>query len=362
MSTILIPTEAIGSIPRPQSVVDAYDEFRKGRLTAEELDNAAQEARLETLRRLEQTGSSCVSDGEQSKFSGFAGYCLHGSDVLSSDGAFIIEFEDGHTRSIPQLARGPFRYSHSADQLLDWTIKQTKQPVKQSVISPALLSFIYPETPIPGYSRPAFIRDLLSEHVAEVRRCLDLGAYKVQIDFTEARFSLKIDPSGELLEHMVDLINQALESFTPAERLRIGVHTCPGADLGSRHSGNVAYNDLLPTLFDIDAGSFYVAMTGENDPKVALRLIKTLLRPNMRVFVGVIDPISAEIETPELVMKRIMEAAEYIPVDNLGTTDDCGFAPFLDDMSTSREVAFRKIQARVKGTRMAERELSTAFA
>jgi 5-methyltetrahydropteroyltriglutamate--homocysteine methyltransferase len=48
-----------------------------------------------------------------------------------------------------------------------------------------------------------------------------------------------------------------------------------------------------------------------------------------------------------------LEAAEYIPIEQLATTYDCGFAPFSDDTSTTRETAFAKIQARVRGTRMA---------
>jgi 5-methyltetrahydropteroyltriglutamate--homocysteine methyltransferase len=57
------------------------------------------------------------------------------------------------------------------------------------------------------------------------------------------------------------------------------------------------------------------------------------------------------------VRDRILEAAKYIPVEQLGTTDDCGFAPFSDDTSTSREIAFAKIRARVLGTALASRKL-----
>ena len=46
-----------------------------------------------------------------------------------------------------------------------------------------------------------------------------------------------------------------------------------------------------------------------------------------------------------------------IPVSQLGTTDDCGFSPFADDVSTSREIAFAKIRARIEGTQLAERSL-----
>jgi 5-methyltetrahydropteroyltriglutamate--homocysteine methyltransferase len=62
-------------------------------------------------------------------------------------------------------------------------------------------------------------------------------------------------------------------------------------------------------------------------------------------------------ETPEQVCERVLEAASILPLDRLGTTDDCGFSPFADDLSTAREVAFAKITARVEGTKMAAAKL-----
>ena len=53
----------------------------------------------------------------------------------------------------------------------------------------------------------------------------------------------------------------------------------------------------------------------------------------------------------------MLEAAEYIGPGRLGTCDDCGFAPFGDDTSTTRETAFAKIRARVVGTQLAAQEL-----
>lgn len=71
------------------------------------------------------------------------------------------------------------------------------------------------------------------------------------------------------------------------------------------------------------------------------------------VFVGVIGPPDPRIETVEEVRDRLLEAADYIPLDRLGTTDDCGFAPFCDDTSTGRETGFAIIAARVPGTGLA---------
>jgi len=67
----------------------------------------------------------------------------------------------------------------------------------------------------------------------------------------------------------------------------------------------------------------------------------------------VIDPIDPKVETAAEVRERILDAASILPVAQLGTTDDCGFAPFADDTSTAREIAFSKIRARVEGTKMA---------
>jgi 5-methyltetrahydropteroyltriglutamate--homocysteine methyltransferase len=84
-----------------------------------------------------------------------------------------------------------------------------------------------------------------------------------------------------------------------------------------------------------------------------LKIIRQYLKPGRRVFVGVVSPIDPRVDTAEEVRDRILEAAQYIPVDQLGTTDDCGFAPFSDDTSTSRDTAFAKIEARVRGTALA---------
>ena len=179
----------------------------------------------------------------------------------------------------------------------------------------------------------------------------------MQIDFTEGRLSLKLDPSGGLLRSFVDLNNQVLARFSTEERRKIGVHVCPGGDRDSTHSADVDYAGLLPTLFQMNVGRFYLQMASEPDRKRVLRLISQLAAPEHLIFIGVIDPINPIVETAEQVRDRVLEAASILPVQQLGTTDDCGFAPFADDTSTARDIAFQKIQARVQGTVLAIHEL-----
>jgi 5-methyltetrahydropteroyltriglutamate--homocysteine methyltransferase len=229
--------------------------------------------------------------------------------------------------------------------------------VKQPVIAASALSLIYPEEGIPNYARDDFISDLVSEAQHDIRSALEEGAYKVQIDFTEGRLSLKLDPSGGLLRSFLDLNMRVLEGFTAPELQRIGIHTCPGGDLDSTHSLDVDYAGLLPALLELPVGSFYVQLASEPDRPRVLSLIRDNLPAHAVVFLGVIDPISPEVETAEEVCVRVLEAAEYIPPEQLGSCDDCGFAPFADDRSTSRATAFQKIKSRVDGTRLAEAKL-----
>jgi 5-methyltetrahydropteroyltriglutamate--homocysteine methyltransferase len=350
-----IPTEPIGSIPRPQELLAAID-AAGGDAMDPALESVYESAVRDTIREFEATGSPVISDGEQRKYQNFWTYSVHGLPNTSPDG-FKIPFTAGHTRRMPRLTARPFKYHRYADEYLGYARRFAHVPVKQAVISPSALSLLYPADGIPGYSREEFLNDLLHEHVTEVRKCLAKGASCVQIDFTEGRLAMKIDQTGSLLSRFIELNNLALARFSSDERRRLGVHTCPGGDRDSTHSADVDYAELLPSLFTLDVANFYVALAGEPDHEYVLKLIRDRIRPHQRVFVGVISPIDPRIESPEEVRDRVLVAARYLPLEQLGTTDDCGFAPFCDDTSTSRATAFAKIRARVQGTALAAREL-----
>ena len=289
----------------------------RGRHATRSLDPLYDEAIRDTIERFEATGSPVITDGEQRKYHNFWTYCVHGLPNTAPDG-FKIPFSAGHTRRMPRLTAGPFRYKRHADSYLDVALRYAHVPVKQAVISPSALSLMYPADEIPGYSREQFIDDLLREHETEVRNCLRKGAHKVQIDFTEGRLAVKIDPSGDLLHSFIDLNNLALSRFSAEDRTRIGVHTCPGSDRDSTHSGEVDYAELLPSLFELKAGNFYIALAGEADRVRVLKIIRRHMKADQRVFVGVVAPIDPRVETPEEVRDRVLEAARVHPARATG--------------------------------------------
>jgi 5-methyltetrahydropteroyltriglutamate--homocysteine methyltransferase len=349
-----LPTEPIGSIPRPQALLDGMGAAAAGRLSAEGLEALFDDAVRDTLRRFEATGSPVITDGEQRKQS-FVTYPIAGLETLAPGGV-TIPFEDGHSRQLPVLTAGPFRYATQAWTYLDGARPYTTVPLKQAVISASALSLLYPADGLAGYPREAFLDDLVAQATAEIRGCLERGA-SVQIDFTEARLSIKLDPSKGLLDSFVDINNRVLDGLTADERARVGVHTCPGGDKDSTHSADIDYGELLPGLFRMNVNTFYVQLASEADRERVLRILGGHATGDRRVFVGVTDPINPRVETPEEVRDRVLEAARFIDPANLGTTDDCGFSPFGDDTSTSRDTAFAKVGARIAGTAMASKEL-----
>src|SRR5436190_22504236 len=278
---MIIPTEPIGSIPRPPRLIEAVS-TSDGADPA--LDALYEEAIRDTIARFEATGPPVITDGEQRKYHNFWTYSVQGLPNTAPDG-FKIPFSAGQVRRLPRLTAGPFRYRRHADSYLDVALKYAHKPVKQAVISPSALSLMYPPDEIPGYPREQFLDDLLREHETEVRNCLRKGAHKVQIDFTEGRLAVKIDPSGQLLHSFIDLNNLALSRFSAEERKCLGVHTCPGSDRDSTHSGEVDYAELLPSLFELMAGNFYIALAGEKDRGRVLKFIRGQLKPAQRDFV-----------------------------------------------------------------------------
>ena len=275
-------------------------------------------------------------------------------------GGVTIPFKDGHTRTLPVITVGPFEYSNYAVEYLRKTRAAVGPDVKikQAVISASAISLLYPSEPIPDYSREQFVEDVVRCAVKDIRQCLDEGADTVQVDFTEGRLSLKLDPSGGLLQQFLDLNERVFQAFSEEERQKLGIHVCPGADADSTHSADVEYASLLePLLKTLSCGRFYLQMKSEAEPDKALAVVKANLKPHQTIFVGVTDVNSPTVETAQEVCDCILHASSFIPPSQLGVCDDCGFSPFADDVSTGRDIAFAKMRARVAGTALASKSL-----
>ena len=272
-----IPTELVGSLPRPEKLQNAYQDLDDGKITWEELQALQDEAAEDSIKRLEATGEPIVTDGEQRE-SSFATYpitdTLAGTGLaenLAGDGQFFAIFDDGHHRQLPRLTGGPFRYKTFASEFVEKNRKIATHDVKQAVIAPSMLMLLYPlEGEIEGYSRDQFLADLCDEVEKDIRQCFAAGAVRVSVDFTEGRLANKNDSRNpwtgrNMLQDFIDLNNQVFDRFSPEERRNIGIHTCPGGDNDSVHSKEVPYEKLLSKMFDINAGYFLIQCASEED-------------------------------------------------------------------------------------------------
>ena len=376
-----IPTDLLGSLPRPMKLQEGYQKLDDGEITWEDLQALQDEAAEDSIRRLEETGEPLVTDGEQRE-SSFATYpitdTLAGTglaDNLAGDGQFFAIFDDGHHRQLPRLTGGPFRYKTFASEFVEKNKAVASRDVKQAVIAPSMLMLLYPlEEEIEGYSREQFLDDLCDEVEKDIRQCFDAGAQRVSIDFTEGRLANKNDSRNpwtnkDMLQEFIDLNNRVIDRFSPEERKNIGIHTCPGGDCDSVHSKDVPYEKLLSKMFQLNAGYFLIQCASEDDKESVYKLVGEYSRDDANgvpqvCFMGVINPLDPEVETPEQVRDELVTAAKYIPVERLGATDDCGFSPFSRDVKPkhgspdfARDVAMQKITNRLKGAQMASEEL-----
>ena len=272
-----IPTENVGSLPRPAKLQEAYAKFDAGEIEESELEELQDAAAKDSIEQMEATGSPIVSDGEQ-RWSSFATYpiatTLAGTGLapmLGPGGQFFAIFADGHGRQLPKLLSGPFAYNQYAADALRKSIRFASKPMKQAVIAPSMLALLYPlKDPVEGYSREEFEAALVDECEKDIRQAFAAGAARVSVDFTEGRLATREDPRNPwtgagLLPHFIELINGVMARFSAEERTNIGVHTCPGGDRDSVHSADVPYNNLLSTMFDINAGYFLIQLASERD-------------------------------------------------------------------------------------------------
>ncbi|MGO1958361.1 MAG: hypothetical protein ACTH20_02620 [Canibacter sp.] len=372
-----LPTEPVGSLPRPAKLQQAVLDADAGLFEVSELSPLVDEAIRDTVAQFVHTGSPLITDGEQRRQS-FATYLLDGTEA-THDEVFAV-FADGHHRVVPQLAQPRFQFSHWASDGLAFAQQtlhgcKSEAKLKQAVVSPAMLSLMYPESGFSHYSRDEFLEDVVRGCAQDIERCFEQGASRVSIDFTEGRLALREDlrapwAGRDALSGFIELVNRVLDRLPPVIRGAVGVHTCPGNDRDSEHSADVDYAKLIPELMQIEAGYFLVQAAGEDDPDRVAQLIGKQLREKPgsvqpRILLGVTKPTSPRLETAQEVAQQLLRAARFIPAEFLGSTDDCGFSPYLIDEKPrhgspdfARNVAFAKIAARVQGTQHAARELS----
>ena len=236
-----------------------------------------------------------------------------------------------------------------------WLIVDTQDKLYTRYKFYPLILLIYKDE-IDGYSKEQFVNDLVNECVTDVKKCIASGAAEVGMDMTEATYAIKVDPTGGVLKSMVGLIDAVCEKLSPEELNKVTLHTCFGADNFTNHNYS-NFQDVYPALLKSKIKNFHLpfASLGEGKFEEVLKCIKDNLNGKF-VYLGFVSHLAKDVETPKRIAERIVLAKEhlgFIP----GVSECCGYSPFCNDLTTTREWAFEKIKTRTEGAKLAAQQL-----
>ena len=380
-----IPTEPVGLAARaPPCSRRPTPATTRARSARTSWRSSRKRRSRDSIERFEATGSPIISDGEQ-RWSSFATYpitdTLAGTGLaptLGPGGQFFAIFADGHGRQLPKLRARPVHATSTTPptSLREVAARTRTGPMKQAVIAPSMLALLYPlRDPVEGYSRDDFEAALIDECEKDIRQAFAAGAARVSVDFTEGRLATREDPRNPwtgagLLPHFIELNNRVMARFTagraaidrrphlPGRRPRLGA-------LGGRAVREPAAGRCSRSTPATSSSRWRASATRTRCSRSSAQHLRDDADGVAQTaYIGVINPQNPRVESPQEIADQLIRAANHIPKEQLGSTDDCGFSPFSIDEKPNhgspdyaREVAFQKIRNRVEGTRLAAEKL-----
>jgi 5-methyltetrahydropteroyltriglutamate--homocysteine methyltransferase len=365
----LFPVTMVGSWPRPPELLRAQRMKRLGQLGEEEFTRLADQAVLEVLRLQEKAGVDVVTDGEQRRdnFYSFVAEKLGGVSLMTlAEMLDIVEDKAGFERILQTLDVPAYsisnavcldriyrRHPMAVDDLL-FVKHHTDKPVKVTLPGPYLLTrSMY----VPSVTKETYpTKEDLGEDVvrvlrAELEELARAGADFVQFDepvltevvFTQghprtfmcAALAARRDPAEEL-EFAVYLLNRVTQG---TDSVRIGLHVCRGN--WSENEATLlrgSYHPLLKYLERLNVRQLVLEYATE-------RAGDLLVFADKELGLGVVNPRSPTIESPEQVKRAIQKALQIYPPDKLWLNPDCGFGTFSNRPVNSPDASFRKLEA-----------------
>lgn len=347
--------EQVGSLLRPQALLDARAAFLQGTLQAEELRTAEDQAILGALSRQLSTGIDVLTDGEMRRGSWL-------SDMAEAVEGFVADRMDlewhgpggGIESSTAHAAGAKLRKVRNLTALeLPFLKQHASGPFKITVPSPSnfmLASYKRGITDHCYSSRSEFLRDVVEILSDEIAWMLAEGASYIQFDapyysyYFDPRQRDRIaaeglDPDREL-EAAIAGDNAAMQG-APRDRAIFALHVCRG-NSRSRWYTEGGYDAVAERLFgtlnvDVFLLEYDSERAGGFEP---LRLVPR----GKTVVLGLITTKQPELEPVDLLRRRIEEAARYVPLENLAISTQCGFASTAPGNLLTPDQQWRKLE------------------
>jgi 5-methyltetrahydropteroyltriglutamate--homocysteine methyltransferase len=335
-------TTVVGSYPQPDWLIDRerLSERLPPRVRARELwrvpepylEEAQDDATRLAVQDMERAGVDVVTDGEMRRES-YSNRFATALDGVDLDDPGVALDRTGHENPVPRVV-GPIRRTRPVEvRDVEFLRTLTEQPIKITVPGPFTMAQQAQDDHYgDGRSLALAYAEAVNEELRDLKAA---GADVVQID--EPYLQARPEPARE---HALEAIGRALEGIEGETVL----HTCFGyAHIVHERLPGYPFlrelNECAATQLSLEAAQ------PDLDPE-ALRAL-----PDKTIVLGVLDLGAEEVETAEAVAARVRRALEVVPPERLVVAPDCGMK-YLP-----RERAFRKLDAMVAGTRLAEAEL-----
>ena len=331
----------VGSFLRPERLKEARAKFNAGKINAEELERVENEEIIALIEKEKELGLKSVTDGEFRRAFWHLDFLenLDGVELVEVD-HFSVQFKDKDVK--PKTLRIVGKVDFSEDHPFVKHFKFLKEhagdtPVKLTIPSPSMLHLITQVreknyVPIERYkdNEALFFDDVVEAYRKALQCFYDLGCRNIQLDDTswgefcaldkreayEARgFDLE-----KIARDYVDVINRVIE-WKP-EDLVVNMHICRG-NFRSTWFSSGGYEPIAKTLFGhcrVD-GFFLEYDSDRAGDFTPLRYIK-----DQKVVLGLITSKSGDLEDKGEVIARIKEASQYVPLEQLCLSPQCGFS------------------------------------
>ena len=331
----------VGSFLRPECLKEARAKFNAGEINAEELERVENEEIIALIEKEKELGLKSVTDGEFRRAFWHLDFLenLDGVELVEVD-HFSVQFKDKDVK--PKTLRIVGKVDFSENHPFVKHFKFLKEhagdtPVKLTIPSPSMLHLITQVreknyVPIERYkdNEALFFDDVVAAYRKALQCFYDLGCRNIQLDDTswgefcaldkreayEARgFDLE-----KIARDYVDVLNRVIE-WKP-EDLVVNMHICRG-NFRSTWFSSGGYEPVAKTLFGhcrVD-GFFLEYDSDRAGDFTPLRYIK-----DQKVVLGLITSKSGDLEDKDEVIARIKEASQYVPLEQLCLSPQCGFS------------------------------------
>jgi len=349
----------VGSLLRLPQLLKARDDFAEGRIDAEELRAVEDDAIRDIVRRQENAGLQSATDGEFRRASWHMDFIYQLDGITKEAGHIKVKFhnEQGDIEFTPAALHidGKLGVSKTifgdAFRFLQQTV--TKNVPKLTIPSPSMVHYRGGRAAIDPDLYPdldSFWADLVSAYREEVRRLGELGCTYLQFDDTSLAYmndphqreyiaSIGGDPEHQHVEY-IRHINEAL-SERP-EGMSVTTHMCRG-NFRSSWAAEGSYDFVAEALLnELEVDGFF--MEWDDERSGGFEPLRFLPKGEKQVVLGLVTTKRGQLESKDVLKRRIEEASKYAPLEQLCLSPQCGFSSTVEGNVLTEEEQWAKLR------------------